>query len=763
MLVAIPSGRDRFAPDLETIYENFKHSYISQYSVSKMKKTCKLFIKDVCSTCVIEIAHATYTTNGHACCAPELPATSSSFETLCIEVIALGVLLQTAYALLNDQHAYSSTPASFPSQYPGWLNGYLKTHYVHGLNHLNLNNPKAVTRQDHTSSSYLASSSQLGHSNAQDNRPPRIQATDTEQALQLHVRSDTGHLCIILNMHGSPPLRILLSHYCGTRSDPLWRKKEQTYVQCECRWNQCPDCLYYPSHNSNNLDQDRRITNEDKSISNESHDFRPVPLEDGEGFISKEMVLLWKQQGSETALDLKDEQGGFGQGFSLDTAGLQEHKTSGLVKDIRMDRNHSIQFAMLKQSNGDDVDFISIQQGDGSEANRPEQKRNTHQQHGHSNGYSVCKGKRSIGSADFQDNDDLNGSDKGGDGDDGPQASGKKRVKYDEKSRFACPFFKHDPDRYKVKRSCCGPGWVNAQRVKEHIFRRHRTPEYECPRCHKDFMIGSAFDNHLRDVEPCELRDQENLPGASQEAIRLLRSRSNKIKKPLTEEEKWCNIYRILFPNDAPVPSPYYDEKVPESTNLFERSVIANFEVDVRKRLIEEPCLSNLVEFTSPNMVERITRVALDALPETEVQRSPVENLQTTLADGMANLGARQDAETEDMSSNPQTDLTACGTWSENGTEGIQRIQPSTHTYSWPSNSSGYTSQSPSAIFDFRVPILPRNDWTESNNLEPIVVFSGDSTYGSAPSESLDRHNLDDLKEWTAEGSMVFFNSSHLR
>ncbi len=32
-------------------------------------------------------------------------------------------------------------------------------------------------------------------------------------------------------------------------------------------------------------------------------------------------------------------------------------------------------------------------------------------------------------------------------------------------NRFACPFARHDPGRYKSK-SCCGPGWVNVRRVK---------------------------------------------------------------------------------------------------------------------------------------------------------------------------------------------------------------------------------------------------------------------------------------------------------
>lgn len=32
--------------------------------------------------------------------------------------------------------------------------------------------------------------------------------------------------------------------------------------------------------------------------------------------------------------------------------------------------------------------------------------------------------------------------------------------------RFACPFYKHNPERYETSRSCCGPGWETVHRVK---------------------------------------------------------------------------------------------------------------------------------------------------------------------------------------------------------------------------------------------------------------------------------------------------------
>lgn len=70
--------------------------------------------------------------------------------------------------------------------------------------------------------------------------------------------------------------------------------------------------------------------------------------------------------------------------------------------------------------------------------------------------------KRQLGRDDQQDNDD-------GDDQDGGQDRIKKRtktVKDDARLKFACPYYKWDPDRFKSVRTCCGPGWHEIHRVK---------------------------------------------------------------------------------------------------------------------------------------------------------------------------------------------------------------------------------------------------------------------------------------------------------
>ena len=43
---------------------------------------------------------------------------------------------------------------------------------------------------------------------------------------------------------------------------------------------------------------------------------------------------------------------------------------------------------------------------------------------------------------------------------------GKSRKKSKPELRFACPYFKHDPKKYRNERTCCGPGFENYHRVK---------------------------------------------------------------------------------------------------------------------------------------------------------------------------------------------------------------------------------------------------------------------------------------------------------
>ncbi|KAG4258878.1 hypothetical protein FPRO03_13344 [Fusarium proliferatum] len=130
--------------------------------------------------------------------------------------------------------------------------------------------------------------------------------------------------------------------------------------------------------------------------------------------------------------------------------------------------------------------------------------------------------------------------------------------------RFACPFYKHDPERYKTERTCPGPGWDTVLLVKKHIFRRHTLPEFECKRCFHDFKTKKDLNLHWRASVPCEMldrrpREQEGIDGTQSRALRARARKANPESDiGSVEEQKWWDVYKIIFPDDKSIPTPYY-------------------------------------------------------------------------------------------------------------------------------------------------------------------------------------------------------------
>jgi hypothetical protein len=48
----------------------------------------------------------------------------------------------------------------------------------------------------------------------------------------------------------------------------------------------------------------------------------------------------------------------------------------------------------------------------------------------------------------------------------GGRAKKKRAIREGNGRRFACPFCKHDPVKYRTVKTCCGPGWEDVHRVK---------------------------------------------------------------------------------------------------------------------------------------------------------------------------------------------------------------------------------------------------------------------------------------------------------
>lgn len=141
--------------------------------------------------------------------------------------------------------------------------------------------------------------------------------------------------------------------------------------------------------------------------------------------------------------------------------------------------------------------------------------------------------------------------------------------------KFACPYFKRNPKKYGKWTSCPGPGWDEVHRVKcvpccrhskprkmltmarTHLYRRHALP-IQCPRCWEVFKADNELQSHLQQDPPCTIQGNRMLhEGFTKDQEKKLRSRK-KTHGDMTDEEKWREIYLILFPDDDPssIPSP---------------------------------------------------------------------------------------------------------------------------------------------------------------------------------------------------------------
>ncbi|KAH7001258.1 kinase-like domain-containing protein [Ilyonectria destructans] len=119
-------------------------------------------------------------------------------------------------------------------------------------------------------------------------------------------------------------------------------------------------------------------------------------------------------------------------------------------------------------------------------------------------------------------------------------------------SRFGCHFFKSGASRETLSRSCMGPGWNTLHRTKEHIYRCHTSKSMRdpltCPRCLTGFKSTEVLGQHLREEPQCLIKAPEIITGqlTFEQAANL---RSKRRKSDMTDEEKWFEIYQILFPS----------------------------------------------------------------------------------------------------------------------------------------------------------------------------------------------------------------------
>ncbi|KAI3326221.1 hypothetical protein HD806DRAFT_532870 [Xylariaceae sp. AK1471] len=126
---------------------------------------------------------------------------------------------------------------------------------------------------------------------------------------------------------------------------------------------------------------------------------------------------------------------------------------------------------------------------------------------------------------------------------------------------FACPFFKEaektilNTEDWKC---CMGPGW-KIHRLKEHLYRKHSSGLYQCSRCLTEFKDSLKLHQHQRSTTPCLIQTNGRVGIGRIDGTQL--TQLKKKSRQLSDEDKWRDIYRIIFRLDptADLPSPYYE------------------------------------------------------------------------------------------------------------------------------------------------------------------------------------------------------------
>jgi hypothetical protein len=85
-------------------------------------------------------------------------------------------------------------------------------------------------------------------------------------------------------------------------------------------------------------------------------------------------------------------------------------------------------------------------------------------------------------------------------------------------------------------------------KVREHLYRRHALP-ITCPRCCESFPSDAALRDHHKAIQSCEVRLEESIEGFDKDQEKKLKCRK-KSSPAQSEEDRWRDIYRILFPED---------------------------------------------------------------------------------------------------------------------------------------------------------------------------------------------------------------------
>ncbi|WQF82866.1 hypothetical protein CDEST_07880 [Colletotrichum destructivum] len=185
---------------------------------------------------------------------------------------------------------------------------------------------------------------------------------------------------------------------------------------------------------------------------------------------------------------------------------------------------------------------------------------------------------------------------------------------------MACPYLKHDPEVY-VQRRCRGAAFKSISRLKAHLHSNH-SQDPNCLRCRRVFTTDEDVHRHM-ESEDCERVKDVVVEGFDRDQKERLQSKKRGGVGVKSDEEKWKDIFRILFPDCDEIPGPYYSLSFDEP--LESRSTSQSERRDAKRRLPDDN-ISQLEEETSLK-IRKITDGDLSETKQRELVAAIVQDI----------------------------------------------------------------------------------------------------------------------------------------
>ncbi|ORY04550.1 hypothetical protein BCR34DRAFT_667071 [Clohesyomyces aquaticus] len=179
-----------------------------------------------------------------------------------------------------------------------------------------------------------------------------------------------------------------------------------------------------------------------------------------------------------------------------------------------------------------------------------------------------------------------------------PDARPSKKYKKFAGKRLKCPYYQRRPEEHS-RAACRGEGFVDMAKLKsdprlhllmrwrmltgtrDHLKRVHTRP-LQCIRCWEPMESNAAIRRHIQQNPICETLPEPEDDRLSAERLQELNFNAAPFGQAKTMEEKWKILFRVLFPAEEHVPSPY---EIPGITLHFERLFTKILEEELSEEL----------------------------------------------------------------------------------------------------------------------------------------------------------------------------------